>query len=156
MTAENNGTTPLTENSAPELLEEIVRHAESAGASDIHLHMVGGIAQVAFRLDGVMTPGKAVPEAVAERLFGRIKFLSRLKTYQDSLPQDGRIDHGDLGSRNDIRVSTYPTVTGEKIVLRLFQGSSVRALTELGFEDSARTELERFLRSNAGLLLLTG
>jgi len=156
MTAENNGTTPRTENSAPELLEEIVRHAEGAGASDIHLHMVGGIAQVAFRLDGVMTPGRAVPDAVAERLFGRIKFLSRLKTYQDSLPQDGRIDHGDLGSRNDVRVSTYPTVTGEKIVLRLFQGSNVRPLAELGFDEAANRELERFLRQNTGLLLLTG
>jgi type II secretory ATPase GspE/PulE/Tfp pilus assembly ATPase PilB-like protein len=138
------------------LLEEIVRHAESAGASDIHLHLVGGIAQVAFRLDGVMTPGRAVPEAVAGRLFGRIKFLSRLKTYQDSLPQDGRIDRVDLGSHNDVRVSTYPTVTGEKIVLRLFQGSNVRPLPELGFDETARAELERFLRQSTGLLLLTG
>jgi general secretion pathway protein E len=156
MMAEGNGTTLREDNSAPALLEEIVRHAESAGASDIHLHMVGGVAQVAFRLDGVMTPARPVPEVVAERLMGRIKFLSRLKTYQDSLPQDGRIDRGDLGSRNDVRVSTYPTVTGEKIVLRLFQGSNVRPLAELGFEEAANAELERFLRGNTGLLLLTG
>lgn len=156
MPAEQNGISSRPETSAPELLEAIVRDAESAGASDIHLHHVGEVAQLAFRLDGVMTPGAPIPQATAERLFGRIKFLARLKTYQDSLPQDGRIDRAELGSRNDVRVSTYPTVTGEKIVLRLFQGSSVRALTELGFEDSARTELERFLRSNAGLLLLTG
>ena len=103
-----------------------------------------------------MTPADKIPEETAERLFGRIKFLSRLKTYQESLPQDGRIDHADLGSRNDVRVSTYPTVTGEKIVLRLFQGSSVRRLPELGMPEAAAKELERFLRQSAGLLLLTG
>src|SRR5687767_1170472 len=115
MPAQKNGNTPPTETSAPAVLERLVAEAETAGASDIHLQMIGGRAQVAFRLDGVMTPGATVPEEVAERLFGRIKFLSRLKTYQESLPQDGRIDHADLGSRNDVRVSTYPTVTGEKI-----------------------------------------
>jgi type II secretory ATPase GspE/PulE/Tfp pilus assembly ATPase PilB-like protein len=156
MPAEKNGAPSRSEASAPELLEEIIRHAESAGASDIHLQMVDGAAQVAFRLDGVMTPGASVPEEVAPRLFGRIKFLSRLKTYQDSLPQDGRIDRSDLGSRNDVRVSTYPTVTGEKIVLRLFQGSTVRPLKELGFDEKARVALERFLHSGSGLLLLTG
>jgi len=111
---------------------------------------------VSFRLDGVLTPSHIIPEEIAERLFGRIKFLSRLKSYQESLPQDGRIDHADLGSRNAVRVSTYPTVTGEKIVLRLFQGSGVRRFPELGLPGAAMAELERFLLQNAGLLLLTG
>jgi type II secretory ATPase GspE/PulE/Tfp pilus assembly ATPase PilB-like protein len=135
-----NGSTAPIEVSAPAVLETLVGDAETAGASDIHLQMIGRAVQVAFRLDGVMTPGATVPEEVAERLFGRIKFLSRLKTYRESLPQDGRIDHGDLGSRNDVRVSTYPTVTGEKIVLRLFQGSTVRSLPELGFPEAAVAE----------------
>ena len=145
-----------TTEEAPPLLEEIVRHAESAGASDIHLQMHGRSAQLAFRLDGVMTSGALVPEPVAERLFGRIKFLARLKTYQESMPQDGRIDRADLSSRNDLRVSTYPTVTGEKVVLRLFQTGSTRKLGELGFPAPVVAELDRFLRQSAGLLLLTG
>jgi type II secretory ATPase GspE/PulE/Tfp pilus assembly ATPase PilB-like protein len=144
------------EMSAPRLLEGLVRHAESAGASDVHLQMSGRSAQVSFRLDGVMTTANTVPDPVAERLCGRIKFLARLKTYQESLPQDGRIDRADLGSRNDLRVSTYPTVTGEKIVLRLFQTAAVRPLSELGLPAIAVAELERFLRQSAGLLLLTG
>jgi len=145
-----------TETSAPRLLEELVRHAESAGASDVHLQMTGKSAQLSFRLDGVMTASMAVPEPVAERLCGRIKFLARLKTYQESLPQDGRIDRHDLGSRNDLRVSTYPTVTGEKVVLRLFQTAAVRPLAELGMPAPAVQETERFLRQSSGLLLLTG
>src|SRR5436190_4426486 len=111
------------ESSAPQILEQLVHQAELTGASDIHLQMRDGCALVAFRLDGVMTPTDQLQPAVSERVFGRIKFLARLKTYQDSLPQDGRIDKEALQARSDIRVSTYPTVTGEKIVLRLFDGA---------------------------------
>jgi type II secretory ATPase GspE/PulE/Tfp pilus assembly ATPase PilB-like protein len=137
-------------------LEQLVHRAETARASDIHLQMLGKTASVSFRLDGVMTPATEIPEDVAERVFGRIKFLARLKTYQDSLPQDGRIDKFALNSRNDIRAATYPTVTGEKIVLRLFQTATTRSLAELELPPRACEELERFLRQTAGLLLLTG
>jgi type II secretory ATPase GspE/PulE/Tfp pilus assembly ATPase PilB-like protein len=145
-----------SEQSAPQVLERLVKQAERAGASDIHLHMREGAASVAFRLDGVMAPTSDLPAAIAERVFGRIKFLARLKTYQESLPQDGRIDKAALNARNDIRVATYPTVTGEKIVLRLFDTTGIRPLAELELPASARAELERFLRQTAGLLLLTG
>jgi len=144
------------ERSAPKILEQLVRQAEQAGASDIHLQMRGKIAEVGFRLDGIIVPGAELPADVAERVFGRIKFLARLKTYQESLPQDGRIAHDDLGIQNDVRVATYPTVTGEKIVLRLFQSSSAKSLNELSLPDVACTELEHFLRQSTGLLLLTG
>ncbi len=101
-------------------------------------------------------PGAELPAEVAERVFGRIKFLARLKTYQESLPQDGRISRDDLKSKNDVRVATYPTVTGEKIVLRLFSSGSAKLLDELSLPASAQTALESFLRQTTGLLLLTG
>jgi len=142
--------------SAPAILEDLVQRAERAGASDIHLQMAAQAAQVAFRLDGVMTPVSELPEEIAERVFGRVKFLARLKTYQESLPQDGRIDKAEVRAHNDIRVATYPTVTGEKIVLRLFNQSVVKSLRELELSGEACAELERFLRQNSGLLLLTG
>jgi len=109
-----------------------------------------------FRLDGALTAVEDLSADVAERVFGRIKFLARLKTYQESLPQDGRIEHGEIGSVNDIRVATYPTVTGEKIVLRLFNSATTKTLNELDFPEYAHAELEHFLRQTAGLLLLTG
>lgn len=149
-TAGNSATT------APEALTRLIATAERAGASDIHLQMRARIAEVSFRLDGVLTPASALPEELAERVFGRIKFLARLKTYQDSLPQDGRIDAREAGTHNDIRVATYPTVTGEKIVLRLFQTNVVRSLGELCLPEQAWAEVENFLRQPAGLLLLTG
>ena len=141
---------------APKVLEQLVHQAERAGASDIHLQLRGKTAEVHFRLDGIIAPGTELPAEVADRVFGRIKFLARLKTYQDSLPQDGRIAHDDLGSKNDIRVATYPTVTGEKIVLRLFNSSPAISLRELSLPAAAFAELEQFLHQTTGLLLLTG
>jgi len=145
-----------TEHGAPEVLEGLIRQAVGSGASDVHLHMDGQRARVAFRLDGVLAPATELPEGVARRVVGRIKYLARLKTYQETLPQDGRIDHGDVGSGSDIRVSTYPTVTGEKIVLRLFSAAEVMTLAQLGFPDAARAELEGFLAQPSGMALLTG
>ena len=144
------------EKPAPVILEELVRQAEQACASDIHLQMRGKSAEVAFRLDGVVTPARTLPEEVAERVFGRIKFLARLKTYQETMPQEGRISHGELKNKNDVRVATYPTVTGEKIVLRLFNPETAKSLEELALPVEAQAQLEHFLRQTTGLLLLTG
>ena len=151
----------ITENSAsatsaPAVVEQLVRQAESAGASDIHLQMRGKSAETGFRLDGLIVPGPELSAEVADRVFGRIKFLARLKTYQESLPQDGRIPHEDLKSKNDVRVATYPTITGEKIVLRLFHSHSTKLLNELSLPSAAAMALENFLRQTTGLLLLTG
>jgi general secretion pathway protein E len=143
-------------DNAPEILERLVRQAEGVSASDIHIQMLGQSAAVSFRLDGVMNPVTTLPAPVAERVVGRIKFLARLKTYQDSLPQDGRIDKADLGAGTDLRVSTYPTVTGEKVVLRLFHSLGIVSMAELGFPSEVRAELLSFLRQNTGMLLLTG
>jgi len=118
--------------------------------------MRGQVAEVAFRLDGVISPVSELPAGLAERVCGRIKYLAKLKTYQESLPQDGRIDRQEVGARNDIRVATYPTVTGEKIVLRLFNASAVKSLRELELPNAVGCELEQFLRQTSGLLLLTG
>jgi type II secretory ATPase GspE/PulE/Tfp pilus assembly ATPase PilB-like protein len=149
-------TLQIEPESAPEILEQLVQRAERTHASDIHIQMRGKKAEVAFRLDGVITRVSELSEEVADRVVGRIKFLARLKTYQESLPQDGRIDRSEIGSENDIRVATYPTVTGEKIVLRLFSLSSAKQLNDLDFPEHARAELDHFLRQTSGLLLLTG
>jgi general secretion pathway protein E len=142
--------------SAPEIVEQLVRQAERTAASDIHLQMDGNGAAVSFRLDGMMSPVTRLSADIADRVFGRIKFLARLKTYQESLPQDGRIDKSAVHSANDIRVATYPAVVGEKIVLRLFNAGHTKGLPELALPEAACAELKKFLRQNSGLLLLTG
>src|SRR5215467_2618151 len=146
----------LAEASAPEFLERLVQQAEGARASDIHLQMLSRSASVCFRLDGVLTAATEIPRTLGERVVGRIKYLSRLKTYQESLPQDGRIEKEALHSASDIRVATYPTVTGEKVVLRLFNVPDIRKLNELELPADVLTQVESFLRQTTGLLLLTG
>lgn len=143
-------------SSAPEALERLIRHAERSGASDIHLQMLEGRALVSFRLDGILAPGIEIPAELGERLIGRIKYLARLKTYQESMPQDGRIDHGLVNATADVRVATYPTVTGEKVVLRLFAQTEALPLADLGLAQPVKAEIERFLGRGSGLLLLTG
>lgn len=143
-------------SSAPKLVEELIARAASVRASDIHLQMRPSGAEIAFRLDGLITPAGSIPAELAERVFGRIKFLARLKTYQDSTPQDGRIDKAELGAPTDIRVATYPTVTGEKIVLRLFADEGSKKLGELGLPENIRLQLQAVLRKTSGLILLTG
>ena len=118
--------------SAPDIVENLIHRAERAMASDIHLQMESGGAVRFFRLDGLMTPATTLSAEMAERVFGRIKFLARLKTYQDSMPQDGRIDQRTVQARSDIRVATYPTVTGEKIVLRLFNPAAAKGIAGTG------------------------
>jgi type II secretory ATPase GspE/PulE/Tfp pilus assembly ATPase PilB-like protein len=137
-------------------LEALVQKAGRAGASDIHLQTVSEGANVLFRLDGVMVDVERFAPELAARVFGRIKFLANLKTYQEALPQDGRIDKTLAGAASDLRVATYPTVTGEKIVLRLFQPATVSTLGQLQFPESIEAELDRFLSQSSGLLLLTG
>lgn len=141
---------------APAHLTRLLQQAEQAGASDIHLQMTPDGATVAFRLDGLLAPVSTIPSELAARVFGRIKFLARLKTYDDSLPQDGRIDRAGSGTAHDVRVATYPTVSGEKIVLRLFHEQGVPSPDKLELPDGAVAELNRFLRGTSGLLLLTG
>ena len=155
-TMPSSNSTDGPENSAPRILESLVAQAERANASDIHLQMTGGPASVSFRLDGVMVPASELPANVADHVFGRIKFLARLKTYQESLPQDGRIDKSEVGAHSDIRVATYPTVSGEKIVLRLFHSAAAQTLDDLAFPQEVRAALDLFLVQTSGLLLLTG
>ncbi len=140
----------------PRVLEDLLLRAQSASASDIHLHMAGDVAKISFRLDGLLAPALELPAGVAERVFGRIKFLARLKTYQESLPQDGRIDKADAGTLNDVRVATYPTVTGEKIVLRLFTQTRALTLDQLEIAPDVCAQIRSFLKRGTGLLLLTG
>ena len=72
------------------------------------------------------------------------------------MPQDGRIDKGDVHGLCDIRVATYPTVTGEKIVLRLFNPLAAKGIAELDFPGEAAAQLNHFLRQPSGMMLLTG
>lgn len=141
---------------APETLISILGVACAHGASDVHLQRLGPATQVHLRLDGALVPLVDLPDGLSDRVFGRIKYLARLKTYVESTPQEGRIERGAAGVPDEVRVSTYPTVTGEKIVLRLFATRETRTLEELDLPPKTRDALRKALQNPSGLLLLTG
>ena len=141
---------------APPALGELVRSAVAAGASDVHLQGVADGVEISWRLDGVLVPAGRFDRGLGERGDGRVKYLSRLRTYEDAMPQDGRIAGTDLGVPGDLRVSTYPTVTGEKVVLRIFRGAEASTLADLGFPAPALETLVRAVSQPSGLVLFTG
>lgn len=144
-------------DSAVRLLQKLLAETASANASDLHLQQLeDGSVNVAVRLDGVLNPLPPIDPRTAERLFGRIKFLANMKTYQNNYPQDGRISASDAGIGKEIRVSSYPTVDGEKIVLRFFQKAALTGICGLGFSTEKEKKISLFLKKKSGMLLLTG
>ncbi len=147
---------PLLE-SAPEICSRLIKAAQNASVSDIHIQpQQDGSADVSFRLDGVLSKTESLSAEVASLVIGRIKFLAKLKTYEHSIPQDGRIDRNDAGIEHELRVSTYPTVSGEKIVIRLFTEETIKPLDQLGLDLGTFNILQGFLHQRQGLMLLTG
>lgn len=147
------GTLPA---SAPEAVAALLQRAADAGASDLHLHRNPAGGEVRLRLDGVLGPPEPLPAEQVERIFGRVKYLARLSTWQDQVPQDGRMDRAATGLGHDVRVATYPTATGELMVLRLVALPSPPELQALGLPAGVLRVLRQALARTDGLLLLTG
>lgn len=139
------------------LVDEIIREGLRRAASDIHIEPAPGGVQVRFRQDGVLLPAVEAATDRASNLIARIKVLADLLTYHTNVPQEGRIDRAKVNSPSDLRVSTFPTVHGEKAVLRLFDPTTQSvALGELGYAPALREQFESRLREPGGAILLTG
>jgi hypothetical protein len=147
---------PAVDRYATEAVAAILTAAGEEAVSDVHLlpHEQGtGRLTMYWRIDGVLHE-----IAVLERgpnIIGRLKVLSELLTYRTDIPQEGRIRTGD--ERVEMRVSTFPTIHGEKAVVRLFVGSGrYRELAELGLPDDLRTAFERQLNATSGAIIVAG
>lgn len=139
----------------PNLVQALLRDAEAAGASDVHLVPTHAGLDMLWRVDGVLHAVDRFEKAWQSRIITRLKVLAGLLTYHSEVPQEGRIrlDRAAV----ETRVSTFPTVYGEKAVIRLFVGSgSYRRIDELGLPESVRTELLSVLDETGGVLLVTG
>jgi type II secretory ATPase GspE/PulE/Tfp pilus assembly ATPase PilB-like protein len=135
----------------------LLQEAAAEGASDVHLEPWEDRLAIRFRLDGLLHNVAALPRDHQARLVARVKVLARIPVYQRDMPRDGRIEaRGDAG-RGAMRVSTFPTVYGEKIVIRLLEThAALLDLSALGFAPDVLALLERIVERPQGLLLLTG
>jgi type II secretory ATPase GspE/PulE/Tfp pilus assembly ATPase PilB-like protein len=98
-----------------------------------------------------------LPKEYQEKIIARIKILARMVVYQKDVPQDGRINADETGCRKEMRVSTFPTVYGEKTVIRLFDSSrNLLSVESLGFRDEVMKSLRELIFRPQGTLFLTG
>ena len=117
-------------------MELVLAAGHECGASDVHLQPTAEGLEVRMRIDGVLQPVGVVSGPLAANVVARLKVLSELLTYRTDVPQEGRIRGG---GEVEMRVSTFPTLHGEKAVVRLFGGSGhYRYLADLGLPDDVR------------------
>jgi len=135
----------------------LIREASDTGASDIHLDATRNGLRVRLRLDGVLTPWSAPPQALQAAVVSRIKLLAELDIAERRAPQDGRIRVRLEARELDLRVATVPTLHGESVVLRLLdRGERQATLSELGLAPETLNAFERLARRQHGIVLATG
>jgi len=138
-------------------VNEILSKAILAGASDIHIEPHRHDVKVRLRIDGVMQDIMSPPKVVQAPLISRLKILADMDIAERRLPQDGHIHLKAEGKEYDLRVSTLPTVLGEKMVLRILDQTSTKvALHELGFAGSLLEIWESLITKPYGMILVTG
>lgn len=140
---------------AIEAVDMILDAARKAGASDVHLQPGAEGLDARWRIDGVLHPAASMPIATAPNVIARLKVLADLLTYRTDSPQEGRIRSAP--GAVEMRVSTFPTLHGEKAVVRLFaETGRYRRLGDLGFPEEIGSALARLLAETSGMVLLTG
>jgi general secretion pathway protein E len=138
------------------LVDALLAASAAAGASDLHLLPTADGLALSWRIDGVLQPIGAVPKTLASNVVTRMKVLARLLTYRTNVPQEGRIAAGDGGV--EVRISTFPTLFGEKIVARnLPRGEQPLArIDDLGLPAEVSQSLRDALRQTSGALVIAG
>jgi general secretion pathway protein E len=146
---------PASARFAADAVEKALSLARIAGASDVHFQPGSDGLELRWRIDGVLQTIAQLPLKVAPNVVARLKVLSELLTYRTDIPQEGRIRG--LAGEVEMRVSTFPTLFGEKAVVRMFAGPGrFLRLLDLGLPDPVRCELEALLGETSGAIVLSG
>lgn len=138
---------------AMQFVELLLDSARSLDASDIHLQPTPAGLELRLRIDGVLQTLGDFPAGVAANVVARLKVLADLLTYRTDVPQEGRIRSA---APVEMRVSTFPTLYGEKAVVRLFAGGRYLRIDDLGLPDEIADAVRRLLAETSGAILITG
>ena len=145
------------EKSAVLVLERVIARAAADGASDIHFERRPDEFHVRFRVDGTFRDIAVLPKELAPAVVARVKVLSGMDIAEHRLPQDGRFSATVGDQRLDLRSSTYPTVHGEKAVLRLLDSGRLRLqLDRAGMSGWTLDTMRELIHRPEGILLITG
>lgn len=148
-----------SENSTPiiQLVSSILTTAIRGGASDIHFEPHEDVVRVRYRIDGILQEIVELPKRVTRACVARMKIVSNLDISECRKPQDGRTEIRLNEGVVDMRVSTLPTVWGEKVVLRILDRTGAPpTLSQLGLRPKDLEQLKSYLNSSHGMILLTG
>ena len=139
-------------------LQKMLFDAVTMGASDLHFEPYESTYRVRFRVDGELREIASPPPAIKEKLASRIKVISRMDISEKRVPQDGRMKLKMSREKTiDFRVSTLPTLFGEKIVIRILDPSSAKlGVDALGYEETEKQRLLRAIARPYGMILVTG
>src|SRR3989338_8664004 len=139
------------------IINELLEYAVKVRASDIHIEPQENRTRVRYRIDGILHEKIILPKGVHDALISRIKILSSLKIEEKRLPQDGRFSFTSGKAIFDLRVSTVPTIYGEKVVMRLLpKTTTAPTLQELGLRGMAFKNLEMQIVRPHGVILVCG
>ena len=139
------------------IVETILDFAIKSRASDVHIEPQINRTRVRYRIDGILAEKLILPKTVHDAVISRIKILSNLKIDEKRVPQDGRFNYHSGKTEIDLRISTLPTVHGEKIVMRLLKkNSSVPSLEDLGMGGLALQRVKEAIKVPHGIILITG
>ena len=139
-------------------INSILIDAVRQGASDLHFEPYEKAYRVRFRVDGILHQVATPPVNLANRFSARLKVMSKLDIAERRLPQDGRIKLKISSKRNiDLRVSTLPTMWGEKVVMRILDSSAASLdIDRLGYSDEQKAKYLNALQKPQGMILITG
>ena len=139
-------------------VNKVLLDAINKGASDVHLEPYEKEFRVRFRSDGVLHEITSPPRSLAMRIIARLKVMSRMNIAERRVPQDGRIRMNLSKNRAiDFRVNTLPTLYGEKVVLRILDGSAAQiGVDALGFEEEQKKLFIEAINKPYGMVLVTG
>jgi len=139
------------------LVNMVLVDAIQKGASDIHFESYEKIFRIRFRMDGMLHEMLAPPKRLESAILSRLKIMSNLDIAERRLPQDGRIKLRYNSREIDFRVSTLPTIFGEKAVLRILDKESLKLdLTQLGFDEWSLDKFNAAIHQPYGMVLITG
>ncbi|WP_064092515.1 GspE/PulE family protein [Rossellomorea aquimaris] len=148
---------PDQESPVAKLVNQIISNAMTQKASDIHIDPQETKVLIRYRIDGILRTEKALPKHIQSKLTARMKIMSQLDITEYRVPQDGRIKTNIDFRPIDIRVSTLPTVYGEKMVLRILDlSSSLNDLGQLGFNSLNLKRFQDLIERPTGIVLITG
>lgn len=139
------------------IVNSLIEQAVHDKASDVHVEPEENNVRVRFRVDGVLREVITFPKSTQAAILSRIKIMADMDIAERRLPQDGRINITKNGKEVDIRVSTLPTILGEKVVMRILDKEAVDIkLTDLGFSEKNMEMYKKMVSNSYGLILVTG